>query len=1401
MGDNIADTQKYPLSDAQWRIWYSQKKHSGSPLYNIGGTFHIAGPVDLSMLKEAITSFVKSHVAFGLRFYEKGSEVFQYYEENGVNIGCNDFTTCQDPGKAFECWRDELASEPFIMEHMPLYTFYLFKLSSQSAGYIIKAHHIIIDGWSMKLLTEQIARRYEQLKKGIADSNQEESFLSYVMAGRKETIEKQRKMRSFWTGLLMPGPETIRMSSLTLTGRRESFPVDPFVRAELESYVLERNLSVNIFFTALYFLHEYKFSGKTDVFVGIPLLGRSGKRERQIIGTFTNTMPIRCSLSPDETVSTFMRRVSSVMGKAYAYQKYPYNTLIQEQRKIQPDTPRLYDACINNYNTDMRHTIDGMPVESSEFYNGEQAYALQIILRDWNNDGLKMDFDYQSALYTSGQIRQMFNSYMNIAQQILLDVDIKINELTLACRDESRSFYTAFNNTEKPFPADKTWIELFGGQTKANGNAVAISKGEKQMDYRSLYESSGKAAEVLRGYGIKPGDILPFQAQHDLESIVIIIAIARTGAVYLPLDDFMPEKRVQSILLHTEARFYLGASAPDGFTGKWLRPEDILEAGSRISGSPDFKCLANPENTAYLIYTSGTSGQPKGVPIRHKSLLNYILWAMDAYCGDKPDVYPLYSAYGFDFTMTSLILPLVQGGEIRIFDNAGGANVFRNILQDPRPTILKITPSHIPLIMDVENIQAKIHTFIVGGEKLMAADAAGLAGKFGGVKIYNEYGPTESTVGCMTYLYNPLDNALSVPIGHPIANTRITLLDRDGKSVPTGMPGEIHIGGEGLTPGYYKMADETALKFVPDPFKPGGLIYKTGDMAFFNEAGSLIYIGRAGREVKLNGYRIDLYEIENMILSVCNLSGVIVSVHNNALYAYCAGSGDYDESSIKRALEAHLPSYMIPAVWIFTPCFPLTANGKVDTARLQNCEGHGKHQAAASIPHENIHALLAAVNAVMPEKPPSPDDNYYELGGDSIKAILISSRLQDNGFDLSVQDILANANIREMAGQMKKKPKIQGTQEVCRRDIPALPIWEWFTAQDFPYPGIYNQSLLLVLKKTMPVTIWENVFTALVQHHDALRMNWDKSNHTFFYNDAHATRPVTLEQMDIGDKPVEFDLRNDLLFHPRLLRRNGQEYLQLTAHHLCVDGLTWNILLNDIATLLKQAKSGWVLSLPDKTRSLASFTEEYAGDKREKPSYKQDNQKITYSQTAKAEWEADEAFTARLLKRVNGSSGMKPDELMLIAYAYAIGNLSGLDKVLIAVEEHGRDALDNVNVSRTAGWFTQVRVVEATPFANECPDYRHKTGKGGRHSPFSGGRFLFNYLGEWREQENEFFSVSYAPLRIISHPDNIFPDLIEFNAMVIHGRLNVAVTTADSHIPKKLLRYFKDRLRAFVEHK
>lgn len=1434
----------YPLSHPQKRIWYTEKVYTNTSLYNIGGPIRIKGTVDFSLLEEAINIFVKRNEGLRLKFVEIDGEIRQYicdYER--IKLDFLDFSQHHNPVEEFNRWVEEEAKKPFILENERLFYFALFKISENDNGYFVKFHHIISDGWSMNIMTEQICDTYMKLLRGEEiDYGPNYSYVEYLDNESKYlSSDRFLKNKRFWNEKFKDLPDIfLNKSSDATEGKRKTFELDLDLSSEIKRFAADNKCSLNTFFVTLYLIYLYKTTLQDDIVIGTPVLNRSGKKEKSMFGMFTSTMPFRFVIDDNINVTDTIAKVNGQLMECYFNQKYPYDFLVQDLELKKKGYDNLFNTCVNYYNTKLNLELNGFPIENVEFYNGNQIYSMQLVIKDWSDSGnLTLDIDYKVNDYSDEQIDDMYARMMNLANQIIMNPSVKLSNLSLLSEIERKKLLYEFNATEAEYPKDKMIYQLFEEQAEKTPDKVAICFNNIELTYRQLNEKANQLARYLIGKGVEEETIVGLLTSHSIETVIGILAVLKADGAYLPIDSGYPCDRISYMLEDSGCEILLtNIEIPEGviFSGEIinLNNQDLY-----LGDSKNVECVNKQNDLVYIIYTSGSTGKPKGAMIEHQGLVNYIWWAKKMYVKGDDEVFPLYSSLAFDLTVTSIFTPLISGSKIIVYDeNSDDEYVLYRIMKENRSTIVKLTPSHLSLLKDMDNRNSSVRRFIVGGEDLKVSLARDIHESFGGnIEIYNEYGPTETVVGCMIHKYDcENDTNVSVPVGIPAENVQIYILDKNLEPVPTGTVGEMYISGDGVARGYLNRPELTREKFIDNPFIIGKRMYKTGDLARFLSNGKIEYVGRADQQVKIRGYRIELGEIEKYLLShEAVKDAVVIDIEdkNNDKYlcAYIIKKVEVETHELRDYLRSYLPDYMVPQHFIELDEIPLTRNGKVNIKLLPKPENVSLERTEfIEYRNENEMVLANAICHVLGMERVNVKHNFYHLGGDSIKAIQIAAKLNDTGYKIKVRDILSNPVIEEMALCVEHNEGPVIDQGNCEGTIKPTPIVSWFFSQNFANPNHYNQSVLLELKQDIETENLEIILKELIKHHDSLRINYNSKTGELLYNNEHLDKRISIKEHDLtslsysmqADRMVlladelksSFNIENDVLIKACVFKLGQHEKkLLITAHHLAVDGVSWRIILDDINTMAEQINSGQKIMLASKTHSYQEWAQMiencYKNEMNEEKGYwkrilskdfsfpsDHDLGEDTVDSSSTITLQMGRDLTECLLTKANAAYNTEPRDLLITALLRTIKEFTKNDEIVVELESHGRDEISEyLDVSRTVGWFTSLYPFYIKLTSDDLTSQIKAVKEEIRRIPNKGIGFgilrylseafnenirkyvRFNFLGDFvTGRDNGFANLSNEQLGSDYDKRNKLTYIIDINCFIVSGKLNVLLT-------------------------
>jgi len=1102
------------------------------------------------------------------------------------------------------------------------------------------------------------------------------------------------------------------------------------------------------------------------------ILGTTIDRQDTDEPMINTILPLRISLLPGTTFKELLLMAKKTVNEAIENQNYPMEELISHLKinSVGNGFP-LFDVAILLENLQDRKYLRQINTGICFFFNRHREKIVGEV-------------EYPRSHYHQKSIEQIISQYILLLQNTIFDVDQKIENINLV-DEKNEQLLIEFNKTTKEFPFSQTAQGLFEIQSEKTPDQIAaVEIGNRHsLSYIELNRKADLLAAKLSDKGVKNGAITAISVDHSLELIIGILGILKTGSAYLPIAPDYPVERTNYMMADSRAETLV--------TGKQIK--DWTSSSATVRALK----LGNSFDIVYIIYTSGSTGKPKGVMIEQHSLVNYIWWAVDQYVKKEEIHFPLFSSISFDLTATSIFTPLVTGNMLLIYKNQDIWDVIDNIIDDNYADVIKLTPSHLQLIREkkMPGRASHIKRLILGGEPLPTSTTKAVQNNFTEeIEIYNEYGPTEATVGCMIYRYNKeIDTNPFVPIGKPAGNCLIYLLNKNKNPVPPGAVGEIFIGGQGVARGYLNQPELTAEKYVhisPKFLSPiRQKLYRTGDMARWLPNWNLDFLGRSDQQVKIKGYRIELGEIETLLLQHKEVKEAVVSVlpDNNEIQQLCAYIVPVEGASfslnhsvseeLKQFLGQKLVDYMIPTFFEIIEKIPLTINGKVNRNALAPPQWEPLTQYRAPGNEQEI-ALVEVWQQVFRNNEIGTRHNFFDLGGDSIKAVQISARLNKKGYGLEIRNLFQYPKISELAAFIKKVERI-ADQRVITGTVPLSPIQEWFFSKHFNHPHHFNQAIMISFNQQNKIDekAIESIFLKLQEHHDALRMTYSLSEGKFLQINHGLDYPLSLKKYDCRHRSdaVEFlehqanciqnsiDLEKGPLMKLGLFHMDDGYRLLIVIHHLVIDTVSWRILLEDIDTLYRQYTDNETLKLPLKTDSFKLWSEkllEYANsplplkelkywreiesltiqkipaDIQDGTNYIKDSKIISFT-LGKRE-------TELLLTRVNQAFGTDINDILLTALGLGFTSVFGLDKLLISMESHGRgQLLSDLNIHRTVGWFTAIYpVLLDFSFQSDLSRQIIEVKETLRNIPNSGtGYCILKYLTKYEYKKDLSFQV------------------------------------------------------------
>ena len=1022
-----------PLSFAQQRLWFLDQLKPNSSFYNIPAAVRLTGTLQITALEQSFREIIRRHEALRTTFgLVDGAPVQLIHEPPAFNLRVHDLSAVAEEEREAEARRvaAEESQRPFDLSALPLLRASVVRFSEQDHLLLCTLHHIISDGWSMGVLIRELTTLYQSYATS-QPSPLPELGIQYADFAhwqrqwlQGEVLERQL---TYWKKQLAGAPAVLELPTdyprpavQTFSGATEFFVLPAALREQLES--LSRRTGSSLFMTLLAAFQTLlsRYSRQPDVVVGSPIANRNRAETENLIGFFVNTMVLRTDLSGDPSFRELLARVREMALTAYAHQDVPFELLVEE---LQPErslahTP-LFQVVFTLQNAPMpRMELEGLSVAGLAMPNATAKFDLGLNIGGTTGQ-LQGALEYNTDLFDAATIRRMISHFEVLLENVVSNPDQPISELQLLREEERKQVLFDWNDTAVEYPLDKCIHHLFEEQAGRTPDAVAIFFEDQQVSYRELNERANRLAHHLRSLGVGPETLVGICVERSIEMIVGLLGIMKAGGGYVPIDPENPTTRAASALSNAGVRLLLTQQALiEHCAGSEVTMLCLDQELPEIAAQP----ISNPrggasaENVAYVIYTSGSTGEPKGVRIAHRSAVNYLCWARDTYLRAGALNSALYSSLAFDLTVTSLYAPLITGGAAIIFAEEEVGRALEQIVRDERVGLLKVTPSHLMLLTEelragrrepaVERCATRVGVkqLVVGGEAFSSHLARGIQEGLGAeVEIYNEYGPTEATVGCMIrrYVPGPTERAM-VPIGKPIANMQIYVLDERLEPVAEQVEGEIYIGGVGVGQGYQGRAEQTAERFINNPYRPGERMYRSGDMGRRLANGEIEFLGRRDQQVKVRGYRVELGEVRERMNEHPDIRDSVVVITGKGaeavLVGYYVSREELEVGRLRVWLRDRLLEETIPNVFVRLKKMPLTVNGKINYAALPSPENTRPKMAQCYVPPRTpTEEILAGIYAeVLNLQRVGVLDNFFEMGGHSLLATQVIARLRVN---------------------------------------------------------------------------------------------------------------------------------------------------------------------------------------------------------------------------------------------------------------------------------------------------------------------------------------------------------------------------------------------------------------------
>ncbi|MGY4310271.1 amino acid adenylation domain-containing protein/non-ribosomal peptide synthase protein (TIGR01720 family) [Bradyrhizobium sp. USDA 4369] len=1480
--------ERIPLSRAQRRLWLLDRLEGSLPAYHVPVAIELVGPLDEAALRRAVNDVVSRHESLRTRFGEEDGEPFQIVvAETRINL---ELKIVQVASEAVDASILAEARLPFDLEHDIPCRAVLFRIAPELHVLLFTVHHIAIDGASLTPLLRDLIRSYADRHAGRSTTLaplplQYADFALSERGGDGDGAPGSRlpDLEAFWTRTLQglpqeaaPRTDYVRPAVLDDRGDEHHFAIPIELHRRILDIAAEADATPFMFIHAALAVLVSRFGAGTDVPIGTPINGRHDPVLRDLVGCFANTLVLRADLGDDPSFRTLLARVREGDLAAYDHQALPFERLIEileppRSLSLHP----LFQVMLAFGNADPLPDAPRLSIRRRAVSTKTSKFDLSFTFRDHRDPdlrplGMSAVIEYSTALYAPKTIELYEKRFLRLLSRLTSDVDGRVGAVDLLLEDERDLVLGRWNATAAPLPEmlPAAWFEA---QVRRARGAMAVVCGPAAWTYDELNRRANRIAHTLLAQGLGPEDrvaIVMSRATPDL--IAALMGVLKSGAAYLPLDASYPPARIAAVIRDAHVRFALtddanAARLPADLARLRLGHDALADEESDPFPHQGHHRLA-PGNAAYVIYTSGSTGLPKGVVIEQRGVADLIAWAHDIYNSSLDRVF-VTTSLAFDVSVFEILAPLCRGGRIDLLENL---LALADHAGDAGPAaMISGVPSALASLLDHAALPPTLSAVVLAGEALPARLIRRLRAERPGCRISNVYGPTEATVYATAW-HAPDSGDEVPPIGQPLRNRRVYVLDKALRPLPPGVAGDLYLAGVGLARGYLDRPNLTAERFVANPHgAPGERMYRTGDIVRWRSDGNLDYLGRADHQVKVRGYRIELGEVEERLVRHAAIKDAVVVPRDlgsglASLVAYVVAREAMPPVAELRAhLAETLPDYMVPGAFIGIAALPLNANGKLDHAALPapRAGSWGETAVALSTPTETIIAEIFADLLATPDI--HANSNFFHLGGDSITSLRLVARARARGLAISPRQVFRHPTVAGLALTASPAANGPSSAPIPGTSLPATPIMLWL--RDRGPCEHFSQSILLDVPGDLTETTMALLLDRLAARHDAFRLRlnagWTlevRPAETGFHTGSVTTLPagadLALAEQEAAMRLQPFEGR---LLQARLIPETGDRgrRLLLVIHHLAIDGVSWRIVMNELAALWQEFTNGtalpppppstfraWALGLSDAAGSPAVVGEiPYWRGVLDAPTIRfasgplvaaRDRvavaNRITRSLTP--------AETKSLLT-APGRLNLKIHELLLTALLMAARRTSQSNDgaLRIDIEGHGReDIVAGVDAGQTVGWFTSLfpAVLSSPPGyeSAEFPSLLRSIKQVMRTVPANGvgfgllrylneseGRSLrdaetpeicFNYLGRFSDGAGSWLPASEHPaLGVVRDPDMAIAHAIEVLAHIRDDRSGPVFTIEWAWAPdivsgatvETLARSWDDAVRSLLD--
>ncbi len=1452
----------YSLTPMQEGMLFHSLAEPVSQMYHELFSIRLKGSIDSSAIEESLRRLVKRHDILRTVFLHKNIDkprqvVLKERKTDFTYVDIRHFNTHEEKEKYIAEFKKRDQAKTFDLSKHILFRMALLQIENDEYELYILHHHIIMDGWSTGLFFNEFFEIYDGIRQGKeSDLLPATPFSHYIkwLNNRDKDASKafwREYLNDYNRHAIIPRRSGFQEFGNSYKQSTSTLTLNVSKAKALNRIAAENELTLYNIMKALWGILLAKYNQENDVVFGTVVSGRPPEIDgiENMIGLFINTIPTRVKISENMSFVELFKETQRQSANAQKHHYVALSDILNESELRR----NLFNHLLAFENYPLEHglisKIGQMRIENMSMYQ-QANYGLSIIIMP--GDEIAINFVYNKNEYDHDIISGVLSSYSSILDQLLSNPQRRIKEIELIPETDLKNQLNNIHDTQKTFDDTLTISGLIEKQANAFPEKIAVIEEEKTITYQQLKLESSKVAQFLNANNVGPESIVGVMMAQSVNMAVAINGILKTGAAYLPIDPNYPEKRIEyiikdsgiKILLYDDDRY------PEYINVEMINIHQIL-LESEYSGIFD---KAKATDNAYVIYTSGSTGQPKGVAISHKNVVNLLLCNIGKFGFNPDDICLQLSSFSFDGFILNYFTALCVGASVILLkdDERGDPAKISEYIGNYKVTYFFCLPTLFnAFIQHISEEQAiSLRLIQLGGEKLERSSLDTVVKKNKSAEVVQVYGVTEATVISTVHRHQQNDPVLK--IGRSLWNTFVYVLDQHKKILPCGVPGELHIGGTGIPKGYINNKKLTEEKFIPNPYRENEKMYVTGDIGWWNKDGTMEFLRRKDTQVKIRGYRIEINEIQIALKKHPDILETVVidkkdGSGNNCLYAYFVPKKHLEIKVLREYLSELIPSYMIPAYFVEMQNLPVTPNGKIDISGLKNRKDEIIRTTGFCEPKTEIEKILVKIwQEVLCIDNISTTDDFFELGGDSVKSIQIRSRLNRAGYHIELTSIFQYPTIIEAAKRVTSNTIEKEVKEDITSPMPVMPSQFRFLNMNTDENGLPINSGLLISDPPISGDNSERILSEIYSQHDALKMCFHKENSRFFQQ-SHPTIPKKIlsyeDNIDVNDtEQLErltkniadtFDIVHGPLFSASYIPGEKKSAILLVAHPALMDSYSFKILFEDIGILLHQLLNETMLKLPPVSTSYKKVLEIY-NDYNESDSVKRDSaywKSIVIPENELMEPGRDDVSIGTvsvelsdympefLSGNVNKAFNTNSEDILLTVNALTVKNMLPKKNIIFHVENPCRGSVvDGISNIRIPGSFQTGYPVYLD---SAIDDDLSKTIKGikevmhrvpGNGLPYTADLMRTNATGwydneraapafafqftrlDWIYAEHLSFNLIKDPMQSILAMNK--PIVIAFNWKLEPDRLYVTVHFRKSFCNEKMLSEVVDKLTA-----